>query len=199
MSECCSYSTLLGRGLAGAAITCASGTKLTLATETAAPPSMPPTPAPTAHPTSVPTAPTYAPTTATPTAPTYAPTGTPSVAPTSMPTFVPTYMPTSSPTLAPSSAQPTRSYAVNFRGCTNSVLQAQSSITFAGEPTYLTGDIGIAPGTAITADYVAGHVGTTHHTDAYAMTCAADTAKIAAQAAGQMCQKSIPSQLGKNP
>ena len=157
MSECCSYSTLLGRGLAGAAITCASGSKLTLATETAAPPSMPPTPAPTAHPTSVPTAPTYAPTTATPTAPTYAPTGTPSVAPTSMPTFVPTYMPTSSPTLAPSSAQPTRSYAVNFRGCTNSVLQAQSAITSAGEPTYLTGDIGIAPGTAITAEYVAGH------------------------------------------
>ena len=76
---------------------------------------------------------------------------------------------------------------------------AYGSITFAGEPTYLTGDIGIAPGTAITAEYVAGHVGTTHHTDAYAMTCAADTAKIAAQAAGQMCQKSIPSQLGKNP
>ena len=108
----------------------------------------------------------------------------------------PTYAPTATPSLAPSSAAPTRSYAVNFRRCTNSVLQAQSAITFAGTPTMLTGDIGIAPGTAITAEYVAGHQGTTHHTDEYAFNCAADTALIAAQAAGQTCQ-SIPSELGK--
>ena len=88
------------------------------------------------------------------------------------------------------------SFAVHFRGCADSVLQAQSAITFAGEPTYLTGNIGIAPGTAITAEYVAGHLGVTHRTDTYAAICAADTAKIAAQAAGQTCQ-SIPSELGK--
>ena len=58
------------------------------------------------------------------------------------------------------------------------------------------GDIGIAPGTAITAEFYPGHQGTTHHTDEYAANCAADTALIAAQAAGQTCQ-SIPSELGK--
>ena len=61
----------------------------------------------------------------------------------------------------------------------------------------LTGDVGIAPGTSITAEYVAGHLGTSHYTDTYASNCAADTALIAAQAAGQTCQ-SIPSELGKH-
>ena len=175
-----SYSTLSGRGLAGAAITCASGSTLTLALQTAAPPSMSPTFAPSATPTFAPSNPTSY--------PTYIPTMTPTA---------PTYAPTATPSLAPSSAAPTRSYAVNFRRCTNSVLQAQSAITFAGTPTTLYGDIGIAPGTAITAENVALHTGgVTHHTDAYAANCAADTALIAAQAAGQTCQ-SIPSELGK--
>ena len=100
------------------------------------------------------------------------------------------------PTSAPSGLL-TRLHAVNFLRCTNSVLQAQSAITFGGEPTMLTGDIGIAPGASITAEYVAGHLGTTHYTDTYASNCAADTALIVAQAAGQTCQ-SIPSELGKN-
>ena len=82
-------------------------------------------------------------------------------------------------------------------GCSGRVLEAQSAITFAGEHSFVTGDIGISPGTSITGEYIPGHYGNTYINDAYAMTCAADMNAILAQGAGQTCT-SIVAELGED-
>ena len=85
---------------------------------------------------------------------------------------------------------------VNFLSCSDLVLDAQTTITFGGEHTYVTGDIGISPGYSITGEYIPGHYGSTYVDTGYAVTCAADMATILAQGAGQPCI-SIAAELGK--
>ena len=115
---------------------------------------------------------------------------------TSSPTLAPSHSPHGGATPSPSVKAP-RSFPINFLGCSDLVLQAQSAITFGGEHSFVTGDIGISPGTSITGEYIPGHYGNTYINDAYAMTCAADMNAILAQGAGQAC-RNIYAELGKD-
>ena len=114
-------------------------------------------------------------------------------------------VPTAAPTAAPStalsatstpSAQPIIAPSINFRGCTGFVLEAESTITFGGAHTSVTGDIGISPGTSITGDYGQSTYGVTHINDAKAATCSADMKAILAEGAAQPCMN-IAAELGE--
>ena len=104
--------------------------------------------------------------------------------------------PTTSPTTTPTTTPTQKVCAVDFLRCSGRVLQAESAITFGGENSYVNGDIGIAPGTSITGEYIPGHNGMTYINDAYSASCAADMKTIVAQAAGLSCT-SIAAELGE--
>ena len=91
---------------------------------------------------------------------------------------------------------PPKTCAVKFYGCSNRVLEAETTITFGGENSYVNGDIGISPGTSITGEYIPGHYGLTYINDLYSTTCAADMSTILAQGAGQSCMN-IAAELGE--
>ena len=92
----------------------------------------------------------------------------------------------------------TSASTINFGGCYDSVLQAGDAITFGGERTSLSGNIGTAPGTSITAYWKGTHTaGSAHYADTYSTTCATDMISIANEAsAGLPSCTSIVPELG---
>ena len=77
-------------------------------------------------------------------------------------------------------------------------MNAETAITFGGVSTTLVGDIGIAPGTAITGQFTNGPTDIVHYTDTAAANCAADFKNIDVKAAGASPCVSIASELGEN-